>query len=192
MFKQMIFFLVYLSLLETDHKLRLSRFCGLFWPLFDANQLKRTTKSIEAKFVVSLLSVIAFPGLSFATTEQNPFIDWNIPFFYDYPIVEYEQLDFSQMELRKATKHPHLERNIYFDPKTKTFVKQWPPNFLRNSIFLDALISGYYKNLTPLEALLFDKEGHCRGYITKALDYANLSLAFFTNTHNYLCLQEAS
>ena len=61
--------------LETDHKPRLRRFLGLFWPLFDSfcegsirkliqppqkefeNRLKRTQKSTEAGFVVSLLGV---------------------------------------------------------------------------------------------------------------------------------------
>jgi hypothetical protein len=141
--------------------------------------------------MIFLLSVIAFSD-PIGTIEQNQLIDRKIPFFHGYPIVEYEQVNFSQMDLRKATEDPYLERNIYYDPATETFVKQWPPIFLRNQIFLRALISGYYKQITPLEAILFDREGNCRGYITKALDYDNLSLAFFTNKHNYICLEDVS
>ncbi len=124
--------------------------------------------------------------------EERRFIDVKKQSVCGYPIVQYESLDFERLEVRKITNEVNLERSIYYDPVSNVYVKLWQPDFSRNRIFLIALSKGYYKDLAPLIGIIIDRNGKCRGYVTKSLDYTNLSVAVYRNNYDYICLQDVT
>jgi len=144
---------------------------------------------------------LAFEGNLFAESaiakvedsyDEKQFIDYEKQTFCGYPIIQYETLDFMQLEIRKIADKVCLERFVYYDPISTMYVKVWLSNFSRNRTFIRALALDYYKDLAPISGIILDGNGTCRGYVTHSLDHANLSLALCLNKHKYTCLQEAA
>lgn len=109
----------------------------------------------------------------------------------DYQMIKLEDVDISLMELIKYGVAENGEaRSVYYDKENNLFYKIWSANYSDSRNFVTAVKRNFYKDLAPLLGLLFDQNGHCRGYITLGL-HEEVPLKLCTNRYGYLCLDVA-
>lgn len=88
----------------------------------------------------------------------------------NYEVINYENIDFTNMTQCKEAYDHNGHRVVFHDLQHQEFTKIWDQNYCLAEHFLDALNLNFY-DLAPLTTVIFDSEGFCRGYQTKACLY---------------------
>ncbi len=88
--------------------------------------------------------------------------------FDTMPALNLEDINMSDLMLVKTVRirHSGAIRQVYKHKNNLHFYKIWSTSY--KTFFTKALQAGFYDKLTPLVALIYDEEGICRGYVTKA------------------------
>lgn len=60
----------------------------------------------------------------------------------------------------------HRNRTVYLTSDQKWVVKIWEEHYPSAPLFVKAFQSGFYNDISKIEALIFDEKDNCRGYIT--------------------------
>jgi hypothetical protein len=103
-------------------------------------------------------------------------------FFYTHFVIcaiithiSFESIPFHRFELVKISKFiDNAEeaniRKVYWDPDHGHYYKVWNKNFRDTEKFITALRRGFYKDISPLTGVLWDKDNECRGYVCAEVD----------------------
>lgn len=124
-------------------------------------------------FYLCCLSSVDISGEDLVVTPLSSLIE-EISVTYEVRFLE--DINYSPLELIKECRT--WNRTVYYDPIHKLYIKIWPRNYALSEYFINAVKKYFYKEITPLMAIFFDKEGHCRGYITQALDSYKVDSSF--------------
>lgn len=91
-----------------------------------------------------------------------------------YNIITIDTIDFKNLILVKKSENKTHHRIVYYSPEKKQYIKIWSKDYRCVEDFINALVVGFYDEISPLKSLIFDEtKQFCLGYITEKMDNKN-------------------
>lgn len=84
-----------------------------------------------------------------------------------YKVCFLEDIDYSNLEVIKICRT--WNRAVYYDRDYDVYIKIWPKDYALSFGFVNAVKKNFYQSIAPLQSIIFDRSGACRGYITYAV-----------------------
>ena len=88
-------------------------------------------------------------------------ISTNITYAHTLDTIDLETIPFNTLTLL----YKRYARAIYANKDRSIYYKVWDPDYRRTPFFLGALRAGFFNDLAPLVALIYDNKNRCRGYV---------------------------
>ena len=101
---------------------------------------------------------------------------WSAP---AQPIISLHEIDRTQLTPLKTTRDEHGEQaTVYQNKNEQTYYKLWSEKYAYGEHFLNAMNTGFYDGITCLIGIIFDENGHCRGYVTQTASTTRSRLVY--------------